>query len=306
MGISRALLMAGAVSVGAAGAVHAADLLPPAPPLEKPYVERDDSFSGWYLRGDVGIGLDRKVGASLAPHPLGQGGAGFVPTNYSLSDVAISGSPFIGFGVGYRFNSWFRSDLSLEYRTATFSAHDELAWNNGVAAPNTQFNVLRNFYRGNLTTMTAMFNGYIDLGTWHGITPFVGAGIGLANSRISGMTDNGYNNLYAGPGSFASSSTSGVFRDSRSTSFAWALMAGLGYQVNSRLTLEMGYRYLNVGKVKSSPVNCHAAGPGFQQCGGNALQMKRAGTHDMRIGMRWNLSEPAPKMHMEQPLIRKY
>ena len=34
-----------------------------------------------------------------------------------------------------------------------------------------------------------MFNGYADLGTWSGVTPYVGAGVGFAYNKLSGFTD---------------------------------------------------------------------------------------------------------------------
>ena len=33
------------------------------------------------------------------------------------------------------------------------------------------------------------------------------------------------------------------------TNFAWALMAGLDFNVTQNLKLELGYRYLNMGKI---------------------------------------------------------
>jgi opacity protein-like surface antigen len=51
MGKRIALIFAAAVAIGTGPAI-AADLLPPPPPIEVPPVD----FSGWYLRGDVGVG----------------------------------------------------------------------------------------------------------------------------------------------------------------------------------------------------------------------------------------------------------
>lgn len=301
MGKSSALLIASAISLAATGVVKAADMLPPAPRIESPR-EEPEEFAGWYLRGDVGIGFDRNAKLRSTPNPLTQGGAGFIPTAYTISEAAIGATPFIGLGVGYRFNNWFRTDFTMEYRSASFGAYDQLVWNNGAGGQN----VLRNFYRGNLSSLVAMFNGYVDLGTWHGLTPFIGVGVGVASSRFRGLTDNGYNNLFAGPGAPANSVTSGVYAVKNSRSFAWALMAGLAYQVNSRLTMEMGYRYLNIGKVRSASPRCAAPGPGFQACANIALEVGRSGTHDLRFGMRWNLSEPPRPMPVAQPIVRKY
>ncbi len=306
MGRFKALLLASAVAFGATGVSNAADLLPPAPPVEGPAPVVEGDFSGWYIRGDVGIGIDRSVKLRNVPDPMTQGAVGFVPTDYQILPAMVSGAPFVGFGWGYKFNNWFRADVTGEYRTSTFSSQDQLTWNDGVAAPNTANYVLRNFYRGNLSTMVLLANGYFDLGTWHGFTPFVGAGVGVARSRISGLTDNGYQNLYAGPGSPASSVTSGNYRVSNTTSLAWALMAGFSYDVNARLKLELGYRYLNVGKVRSAVPDCNAFGPGLQACT-NRLEMARSGSHDLRVGLRWMLSDSGPAYApVPAPIVRKY
>ena len=43
-----------------------------------------------------------------------------------------------------------------------------------------------------------MANVYADLGTWSGITPYVGAGIGYGMTNITGLTDQG--TALGGPG----------------------------------------------------------------------------------------------------------
>ena len=55
MGTCKALLVAGVAVFGAVGAAFAADL-PPPPVMDYPPPE-PVSFGGWYLRGDVGVGV---------------------------------------------------------------------------------------------------------------------------------------------------------------------------------------------------------------------------------------------------------
>ncbi len=299
----RAILLSGAIVVGMGGIAHAADLLPPAPRIEAPVVDPDPDFSGWYIRGDVGIGLHRETDMRATPSPLSQGSATFVPQSYSILPAAISGSPFVGLGFGYQFNNWFRMDFTTEYRTSNFSSQDQLVHTNPVVGSST---VLRNFYRGNLTSMVYMLNAYFDLGTWSGVTPFVGVGVGLSRNTLHGMTDIGYSNVFAGPGAGASSSTSGNFKSRTTTKFAWALMAGAAYTVNSRLKMELGYRYLNIGEARSSVPACNAFGPGLQSCS-VALEMRRSGIHDLRMGFRWMFASPAPRrVAVQPPIVRKY
>ena len=59
----------------------------------------------------------------------------------------------------------------------------------------------------------SLFNGYLDLGTWYGVTPYIGAGAGVAYMRVSD-----YSSTVAPP--FTSSS-------SDQWNFTYAVMAGL-------------------------------------------------------------------------------
>lgn len=303
MGVSRALIVAAASIASLTTAANAADLLPPPPMVSSPAVVAVQDFSGWYLRGDIGLGLHNNTKIQNVPNPLAQGAPGFNPTAYNLSPAAMSTATFIKLGVGYQINSWFRTDVTVEYRGSTFSANDELSWNNGA-----QFYVLRNFYRGNMASFVGLLNGYVDLGTWYGITPYVGAGAGFASTTLHGVTDNGYSNLYAGPGAFASSNTGGYYNSKTTSSFAWALMAGLSYNVTSNLKLDFGYRYLNYGKASAGAPNCFNGGPGVSACN-NVLQFSRGHSHDFSIGLRWMLADYAPPIMAPPPpppLIRKY
>ncbi len=70
-------------------------------------------------------------------------------------------------------------------------------------------------------------NAYVDLGTWNSITPYIGVGAGESFRRSSAPT----------------------VRDQSKNTFAWALMAGLGFSVTENIKLDIGYRYLNLGKA---------------------------------------------------------
>jgi opacity protein-like surface antigen len=310
MGSLRAILLSGAVVFGASGYAYSADLLPPAPRIEAPIAaDPDQDFSGWYIRGDMGIGLHRSAKMKGTPDPLSLVFPNFVPVSYNIRPAAISGSPFIGAGFGYKFNNWFRADITAEYRTSTFSSQDEYVYGNPLAVP-ANTSVLRNFYRGNLGSMVYLLNAYVDLGTWHGVTPFIGAGIGISRNTLHGVTDEGYSNTFAGAGAGNTSNTSGTFKTKTTTQFAWALMAGAAYDVNSRLKLEMGYRYLNMGGAKAPIPNCNAFGPGLQPCA-VTFQMARSGVHDVRFGFRWMLDEPGVRTQRvypasPDPVVRKY
>jgi len=85
------------------------------------------------------------------------------------------------------------------------------------------------------------------------------------------------------------------------TQLAWAVHAGLGYDVTPNLKLELAYRYLNMGDAQAGKLVC-AGGI----CPGTVYSYKDLESHDIKIGMRWMLaSYPAP-IHAPAPLIRKY
>ena len=109
MGRLQALSLAGIIALGAAPVVHAADLLPPPPQLE-PYNAPLES-SGWYLRGDVGVGeASLRQGTSISS-------ARCRPASPSTKAICDN-SAFVGLGAGYQFNNWFRADITGEYRTS--------------------------------------------------------------------------------------------------------------------------------------------------------------------------------------------
>lgn len=90
-----------------------------------------------------------------------------------------------------------------------------------------------------IRSYTLMFNAYYDFGHYGPVVPYLGAGIGAAYHILDDVyfTQNPYlTNRIAGD---------------RDLAFAWSLMAGLGYQVSDRAILDLGYRYIDMGKVTS-------------------------------------------------------
>ena len=74
-----------------------------------------------------------------------------------------------------------------------------------------------------------MANAYVDLGTWWCLTPYVGVGVGMANIKISGFRDDGFN--YTRPGS---DNSTAYADDASKWNFAWAVHAGMTYKVTHR------------------------------------------------------------------------
>jgi opacity protein-like surface antigen len=228
---------------------------------------------GWYLRGYIGQSNQFLNNIS---HPSFATADQFT----FLDKGGFDSAPFYGAGVGYQWNSWLRTDVTGEYRgKASFHALDR--YNNS--------GFFTNDYAGSKSEWVALVNAYIDLGTWWSITPYIGAGVGVAFNTIEHFRDT---NVIANGGGWADTG--------RQTSLAWALHAGASYRVSSNLALDLSYRYLNVGNARSGTlVNLD---PNFPVGTLAPMTFNNIQSHDLMLGLRW-LLQPEP---MYQPaFVRK-
>lgn len=299
MGSLKTIALAGVLALGASAAT-AADLAYPAPPPPEPLGLKGTISSGFYLRGDIGVGsqsydeLDVKLNNAPVIATTGV-------TSFSTVKPDRGFAAFAGVGIGYQFNSYLRFDLTGEYRGGSFNGRDQISYNFGV--PTNQTNI----YRADVATFVALANAYIDLGTWNCLTPYLGVGIGMANHTVSGLADNGVNQAVGA--AFANASY--AYGDSASkTNLAWALMAGVSYDVTSNLKLDIGYRYLNMG---DGPTVGLRGAQGLLTNPSSSVRFKGIDSHDVRIGMRWNFSDPSccgpvekPVAYAPAPTVRKY
>jgi opacity protein-like surface antigen len=305
----KALTLAGAAVLTLVTGASAADLLPAPPPLEPLPPVAD--FSGWYLRGDVGIGLSSaNVDLQNSPDPLLGTSPGGLPyssaATEAFNNTTLSESGMFDVGVGYQFNRWLRGDLTVEYRGG--ANLQSLYTINDPTPPTTQYS---DFYRANVSSVIGLANGYADIGTWYGVTPFVGAGVGFAHNMVNGFTDQGFG-YYNGGNTFLGSA-GGYFGNGSQNQFAWALMTGLDFDVTPNLKLELGYRYLNYGKITTGGSNCLSAGPGgafgTNNCNAGVSNVvsstSNLASSDFRLGLIWMLGDNSPPPP-PQPLVRKY
>ena len=274
----KSLLVAAAAAF-VSTAAGAADMAIAPPPYVHPPVQE---FGGWYLRGDIGFS-NQKV--DRLNNALDAGNF----TSQQRLDFATAG--IFGLGVGYKFNNWFRADLTGEYRgNSSFHGSDNITFDGGGG---TTANGIDN-YTATKSEWLALANAYIDLGTWWCITPFIGAGVGVANVRIANFTDNGFNN--AG----GTQNASAAFGSTVSKwNFAWAAHAGLAYQLTQNVTMELSYRYLDLGDGATGDLVTFTGVNAIN----NPMTFKHITSHDLRLGVRWACCDvpppPAP------PLIRK-
>lgn len=269
MRIHTSLIAGIAATAVMAGAAQAADM----PMMMAPAPVVVEQFSGWYLRGDIGM-TNQRVKELTSPDPAWP--------MVTVVQKEFDSSMFGGLGIGYQFNDWFRVDFTGEYRgRSNFRGLD--IWNGGGGA---------NDYYGSKSEWLFLANAYVDLGTWWSVTPFVGAGIGYSRNTISNFRDVGVNGSLA----YADSNSQGEF--------AWALHAGLAYKVNRNFTAEFAYRYTHLGDFQSGDLIGYNGVNNFY----NPIMFNNVYSHDFKLGLRWNLSPTetfAPAPVYAPPLMRK-
>ena len=122
-------------------------------------------------------------------------------------------------------------------------------------------------------------NAYLDMGTWYGITPYVGAGVGMASYNVSNLTDTSLSNQNAW----------GVAPDKSGANFAWALMAGMSWNVAPNLKLDIGYRYANMGSLTTGVIGCTDSTTCHYE-----TQHFNLASNDIRVGLRWMVDPGMP------------
>jgi opacity protein-like surface antigen len=262
----RIIVLATTAAIVSSSAL-AADLPPVAymaPPVE--------AFGGWYLRGDIGV-TNQRVGSLYNV---------LYETAASVSTIqkGFDASPLFGLGIGYQFNNWLRFDVTGEYRSkANFHGLDIAIDDAGTRFPDE--------YHASKSEWVFMANAYFDLGTWWCLTPFVGAGVGFARNTIHDFQDIG------------TPVASVAFGETTSKwNFAWALHAGLAYKVTPGFTVELAYRYIDLGDAQSGDLVTYLGGNAVN----NPMHFRDITSHDFKLGVRWSLdSMPV----YQPPLMRK-
>jgi opacity protein-like surface antigen len=271
----KSLVAAGAASL-LSSVAFAADMPSIAPPPPMDYAPPPvEDFGEWYLRGDIGFSNQR---VERLNNVLDVGNA------TSVQSLNFNTAGFYGLGVGYRVNNWFRADVTGEYRgNSQFFGTDRITYPGGIGTDT---------YHATKNDWVVLANAYVDLGTWWCITPFIGAGVGVAYNKIEHFRDT---NVIAGGGGWAESGTK--------TNLAWALHAGASYKVTSNFAVELSYRYLNLGKAETGTlVNLDptlVSGNPLAPVTFNNLQ-----SHDVMLSMRWLLQQEAPPPP-PYPIMRK-
>lgn len=256
--LSMSILPAGAADLGY-GSVKD---IPPPPP----------SGRAWYLKGTIGM-KNPEVGSIEGVGGIGPGSDGFTVHHEDIKSTAL-----YGFGIGVEHSRWLRFDVTGEYRgKQLFLAQDSYIQGDCAAQSEPGELCGTNEHTADLESWLGLFNVYVDLGTWRGITPYVGGGVGIAYIDVQGYKD-------------INVPASSVFygdADHSSTNFAWALYAGLSYDVTPQFTVDLAYRYTDLGSAETGPATAY---DGSSTLGG--LEIKDITSHDLLLSARYRLDQP--------------
>ncbi len=255
--------------------------------------EQVELTTGYYARGDFSLSREK------APSLASDGSLAF--GSKSLNSWALS------FGAGNKFNNWFRADVTFDLRggarststTGPFACITDVAGVTSQAIPeipatattpavpavpatpkgytaiNSQCNVLES---ASLSRMSGLANFYLDLGSFAGVSPYVGVGLGMTTLKTEGSYDwrlagDGakYKPTLTRPADFPL-----VWVDAQGNALSpqpdiswgaqdklkqvgqriynatWAVMAGVAIDVGSHAKVDLGYRFINFGKVATS------------------------------------------------------
>ena len=101
----------------------------------------------------------------------------------------------------------------------------ELGWNKNLSK---NYSDNEENWKDSFKTKTVLLNAYYDLFTKGDLTPYIGAGIGLSHlnaQKVVKMSDN---------------------------SFTWQVGAGVAYPLTDNLAFDIGYRYMDYGRTKTT------------------------------------------------------
>ena len=91
-------------------------------------------------------------------------------------------------------------------------------------------------------------------------------------------------------------------QDASKWNFAWALHAGVSYKVTPSMTIDLGYRYIDMGSGTTGATR--AFDNSFTN--GGPFTFKNITSHDLKLGVRWMLEAPEQKQPMMlPPLMRR-
>ena len=162
--------------------------------------------------------------------------AGFamLATNPGKEDYSKKpkGSPVYGVGFGYKFTDHLRSDVTITHRS-----NFKYSGKNPGGFLESQ----------KISSTAIMLNAYYDIMQYKGFTPYVMAGAGMAYNK-------------AGDFKVSSATNTVTTKGTQKGSSAWQAGLGTQYKITKNVNLDVGYRYVSLGKISTTGEEHTSAG----------------------------------------------
>jgi opacity protein-like surface antigen len=201
--------------------------------------------------------------------------SGYETNDFTVFHKDIKSSPLYGIGIGFKRNHWLRFDVTGEYRgDALFVGQD--SYPGGVG-----FGPGTNEYNADISSWLGLVNAYWDICNWRGFTPYVGGGIGFATISVNGLKD-------------VNAPEDSVFyaADKTTTNFAWAVHAGVSYDVSPDFAIDLAYRYAALGGAKSGVATAYDGSDSY-----SGVSIRDITSNDLLFGVRYKLHHEQPAMY---------
>lgn len=220
-----------------------------------------------YAAEKTGIYISPKLSwmFSNADMSLKGSSSGGVVTSSSKnhSDNGLGAALAIGYDFSSKFDLNFRTELEYAFYSKAKSTKSHFIPDNENGGEYAKL-------KSEINISTLFVNVYYDFKNHTNFTPYVGAGLGIAFVGLAGSIFGGEEDEYY------------VFSKNSNNNFAWNIGLGVGYAFNERISLDLGYRYSQLGDVTSKITSTDEDGVATVTEKGDNLS-----THQIMLGVRF-------------------
>ena len=125
--------------------------------------------------------------------------------------ISFSMSPVFNLNGGYKINKYCRIDVNGQFRSIRMTG---------------------DYKSVKVKSITAMTNAYLDWTNYSPLTPYLTAGAGVGSLNVTKKKDS-------------------TFKGGNFIKMALNVGAGVQFQINYNTGIDLGYRYIDLGKLKS-------------------------------------------------------
>jgi opacity protein-like surface antigen len=150
------------------------------------------------------------------------------PTHDDIDPTKLKRSNIFGVAIGTSINKNFRAEIAVNhFQNFKYQANDKQSADMS--------------YKNKITSTAVFLNSYYDIKEIKGFVPYITAGLGVAKNK------SGILKIHE-----KDSETTPYAEGKAKTQFAWNVGAGIGYNLNERLTLDLiNYKHYNLGSTST-------------------------------------------------------